>query len=135
MTRNQLCRLFLLGMPVIHTQLTLPPTEKLEFYSYSYSSNENHYTVSNPAKPSINIFSLKCLQIINHSSEFSIKPTRFSTIVHNDIRHVDHIHILNLQETAANELAFFFPNFKNDTVGLERTLCIIRPDTNKQYKV
>ncbi|KAL5250149.1 hypothetical protein ACHWQZ_G016021 [Mnemiopsis leidyi] len=44
------------------------------------------------------------------------------------------IHSSDSSETAANELAFFFPNFKNDAVGLERTLCIIRPDTNKQYK-
>ncbi|XP_063687476.1 thioredoxin domain-containing protein 6-like isoform X3 [Bolinopsis microptera] len=43
-------------------------------------------------------------------------------------------HSSDTSDTAVNELAFFFPNFKNETAGLERTLCIIRPDTNKQYK-
>ena len=32
-------------------------------------------------------------------------------------------------------MAFFFPDFHSETVGMERTLCVIRPDTCRQFKV
>ena len=57
------------------------------------------------------------------------------TYVLEEVNTTMHSNQTTVQEAAAKELAFFFPNFQSETAALERTLCIIRPDTNKQYKV